>query len=336
MTARADRAALEWALALADRVVALTVGPPGRRAFWTGRSAGAPAGGAGLGRRRWASWTSRRWRGSSPRPSAGSLRTSSWPASGGWPAPPAPSPRSWPRTSGGPGRRRHPAWPRGGRARRRAAASGRPARGARRPLPGRRHRDRGLRRAALRVGSARGAPRRAAATRPGPRRTSGSRRSAVRAAVRLRVDRVDWPRPRPRRTAARPGRPARSAAERLRQLVGGGRPGAGPSARRPRRRPAWWRATPSGRRPHHGLPGAERLRVSARKERRHERLRLPARRVQRRRAGSSTARWPRARAPRPRSTARAGSSATPTSRSSPTAPGTRSASWASRWSTASS
>jgi len=42
----------------------------------------------------------------------------------------------------------------------------------------------------------------------------------VRAAVRLRVDRLDWPRPRPRRTAA--PAPARSAAERLRQLTGGG------------------------------------------------------------------------------------------------------------------
>jgi electron transfer flavoprotein beta subunit len=47
---------------------------------------------------------------------------------------------------------------------------------------------------------------------------------AVRAAVRLRLVRVDWPRPRPRRTAT--PAPARSAAERLRQLVGGGeRPG---------------------------------------------------------------------------------------------------------------
>jgi electron transfer flavoprotein beta subunit len=43
---------------------------------------------------------------------------------------------------------------------------------------------------------------------------------AVRASVRLRLGRVDWPRPRARRAAAAP--PARSAAERLRQLVGGG------------------------------------------------------------------------------------------------------------------
>jgi len=46
---------------------------------------------------------------------------------------------------------------------------------------------------------------------------------AVRGMVRARVDRVDWPRPRPRRTAqaAAPAGP-RSAADRLRQLVGGG------------------------------------------------------------------------------------------------------------------
>ena len=45
----------------------------------------------------------------------------------------------------------------------------------------------------------------------------------IRGAARLRVERVDWPRPRPRRTAAAaaPG-PTRSAADRLRQLVGGG------------------------------------------------------------------------------------------------------------------
>jgi electron transfer flavoprotein alpha/beta subunit len=55
--------------------------------------------------------------------------------------------------------------------------------------------------------------------------------SAVRSAVRVRVDRVDWPRPRPRRTpAAAPAGAARSAADRLRQLVGGGRPAAGPGA----------------------------------------------------------------------------------------------------------
>jgi electron transfer flavoprotein beta subunit len=55
---------------------------------------------------------------------------------------------------------------------------------------------------------------------------------AVRAFVRLRLSRVDWPRPRARRTAA--PAPARSAADRLRQLVGGGRPGpaaAGPESR---------------------------------------------------------------------------------------------------------
>jgi len=50
----------------------------------------------------------------------------------------------------------------------------------------------------------------------------GLTEGAVRAAVRLRLDRVDWPRPRPRRTAAAaPAGPPRSAADRLRQLVGG-------------------------------------------------------------------------------------------------------------------
>ena len=50
----------------------------------------------------------------------------------------------------------------------------------------------------------------------------------VRGAVRLRLDRVDWPRPRPRRTAAvATTGPVPSAADRLRQLVGGGSPRAG-------------------------------------------------------------------------------------------------------------
>jgi electron transfer flavoprotein beta subunit len=54
---------------------------------------------------------------------------------------------------------------------------------------------------------------------------------AVRAAVRLDVRRVDWPRPRPRRTAAPPAPgPPRSAADRLRQLVGGQGVGAGRGA----------------------------------------------------------------------------------------------------------
>jgi electron transfer flavoprotein beta subunit len=51
----------------------------------------------------------------------------------------------------------------------------------------------------------------------------GLDRDSVAAAVRLRVERVDWPRPRPRRTAAAaPAGAPRSAADRLRQLVGGG------------------------------------------------------------------------------------------------------------------
>jgi electron transfer flavoprotein beta subunit len=58
----------------------------------------------------------------------------------------------------------------------------------------------------------------------------GLTEGAVRAAVRVHLDRVDWPRPRPRRTAtAVQAGPARSAADRLRQLVGRGA-GAGQSA----------------------------------------------------------------------------------------------------------
>jgi electron transfer flavoprotein beta subunit len=55
---------------------------------------------------------------------------------------------------------------------------------------------------------------------------------AVRSAVRLHLGRVDWPRPRPRRTAvgATVGAAPRSAAERLRQLVGGGEGRPGPAA----------------------------------------------------------------------------------------------------------
>jgi electron transfer flavoprotein beta subunit len=54
----------------------------------------------------------------------------------------------------------------------------------------------------------------------------------VRAAARLRLGRIDWPRPRPRRTAAPPAPgPARSAADRLRQLVGGGSGASSGSAR---------------------------------------------------------------------------------------------------------
>jgi electron transfer flavoprotein alpha/beta subunit len=57
--------------------------------------------------------------------------------------------------------------------------------------------------------------------------------AAVRAAVRLRLGGVDWPRPRPRRTAA--AAPPRSAAERLRQLVAGG-PGRASAAPAPESR----------------------------------------------------------------------------------------------------
>jgi hypothetical protein len=57
---------------------------------------------------------------------------------------------------------------------------------------------------------------------------------AVQAWVRLQVSGVDWPRPRPRRTAA--VAPARSAAERLRQLVGGGSPARASAATAPESR----------------------------------------------------------------------------------------------------
>jgi electron transfer flavoprotein beta subunit len=56
----------------------------------------------------------------------------------------------------------------------------------------------------------------------------------VRAAVRLRLGRIDWPRPRPKRTATvAPAGSARSAADRLRSLVrgGGGSGGSAGSAR---------------------------------------------------------------------------------------------------------
>jgi hypothetical protein len=54
---------------------------------------------------------------------------------------------------------------------------------------------------------------------------------AVAAAVRLRVERVDWPRPRARRTAVTaPAGAPRSAADRLRQLVGGGKAAGGAAA----------------------------------------------------------------------------------------------------------
>jgi hypothetical protein len=66
----------------------------------------------------------------------------------------------------------------------------------------------------------------------------------IRGAVRLHQGGIDWPRPRPRRTAAAPpaGSP-RSAADRLRQLVGGG---AGPGRSAP--------ATPAASGPVEGDP----------------------------------------------------------------------------------
>ena len=152
VTARADRAALEWALTLADRVAVVTVGPPavGGRAR-VGARPGRRPGGEDLGRRP-----------GRARPRVdGADRLRGRPAdrSGRRGRRRARSRRRHRRPAGARGRaprlaerrRRHPACPRGGRARRRAAPSGRPPGGARRPVPGRRHRGRGLRRAALRV-----------------------------------------------------------------------------------------------------------------------------------------------------------------------------------------
>ena len=235
VTAPADRAALEWALALAGRAAALTVGPP---------EAGA---GAGLVGGRGAERTVRIWDDgldgldlaalapSSPPPSGGSLPRSSSPESAGSRAPRAPSLPSWPRISAG------PAWTaRSGSDARRTRSSSSGASGAvvartRRALAGGGHGDGGLRRAALRAGAR---PERGG----GPCHEIwtladlGLAAEDLRAAARLRVERLDWPRPRPRRTAkaAAPSGP-RSAADRLRQLVGGGAGAAraGPAAAAP-------------------------------------------------------------------------------------------------------
>ena len=318
---------------LADRVVALTVGPPASEDVldWAlGRGAAEAV--AGLGRRRSTSSTSRRWRGSSRPPSAGSLpdvvvagERGLAGATGALPALLA-ARLGWPWST---------------------APSGSPARSselvAERRLPGGRREELAVPCPAVVTVTADSvepryvsvAARRAAST-PRPRdlvawRTSASRQRRCGPRSGSALVQVDWPRPRPRRTAARRRRPARPPSACASSWAADARSAGGGARVAPRRgRP------PSGRRSHHGLPGAERLRVSRTIGARHERVRLPARRVQRGDAGSSTARWPRARAPRPRSTARIGSSPTPTSRSWPIAPGTRSASSASRWSTASS
>jgi hypothetical protein len=135
-----------------------------------------------------------------------------------------------------------------------SSSSGAPGgrRGARRPVPGRRTWPR-FRRAALRVGRAR---RDAARGHETWSLADLGLTEAVRAAVRS-AGRVDWPRPRPRRTRRSGGSVARPPTA------------SASSSRRPRRRrtklrqPArvWSRATPRGRRPHHGLPRAARFRV---------------------------------------------------------------------------
>ena len=230
VTARADRAALEWALRLADRVVVLTVGPPevGGRAR-VGARPGRWSGGQDLGRRARACSTSGRWRESSPPPSGGSPRTSSVAgerglagATGALPALVA-AHLGWPSVDGAirlareedelvverrlpGGRREELAVPCPGvvtvaadSVEPRYVSVRRPARrGAARPrdLVAGGPRSHGERRA--RGGEGPGGPGGLAAAAAPPDGRGG------------------------------PGGPARSAADRLRQLVGGGRAGAGP------------------------------------------------------------------------------------------------------------
>ena len=232
VTARADRAALEWALTLADRVV-VAHGRPSRvggRAR-VGARPGRRPGGEDLGRRARRRSTSGRWRGSSPRPSGGSLRTSSSPASAVSPAPPAPCRRSWPRTSAG----RASTAPSGSPARRTSSSSSGAFRAAAaRSSPSRARASSPWPRTPSSRATCRSAPgarRRDAATRPGRWRTSVSRRAPC--ARRCGSAWTAWTgrgRDPAGPPAAAPAGAARSAADRLRQLVGGGRPAAGPGA----------------------------------------------------------------------------------------------------------
>ncbi len=231
VTARADRAALEWALSLTDRVVVLTVSPPrseGVLAWALGR-------GAGRAVRIWDDALDALDLGSMARVVSAAVRRIAPDvvvagerglagATGALPALVA----------------AHLGWPSVDGAIRLAREEDelvveRRLRGGRReelavPCPG-----------VVTVAADSAEPRyvsiraRRDAARRGHETWSladlGLTEGAVRAAVRSRLDRVDWPRPRPRRTtAAVPAGPARSAADRLRQLVGGGRAGAGQSA----------------------------------------------------------------------------------------------------------
>jgi electron transfer flavoprotein beta subunit len=231
VTARADRAALEWALRLTDRVVVLTVSPPrseGVLAWALGR-------GAGRAVRIWDDALDALDLGSMARVVSAAVRRIAPDivvagerglagATGALPALVA----------------AHLGWPSVDGAIRLAREEDelvveRRLRGGRReelavPCPG-----------VVTVAADSAEPRyvsiraRRDAARRGHETWSladlGLTEGAVRAAVRSRLDRVDWPRPRPRRTAAAvPAGPARSAADRLRQLVGGGSAVAGRSA----------------------------------------------------------------------------------------------------------
>ncbi len=213
VTAPADRAALEWALALADRAVVLTVGPPEAEDVldWAlGRGATGADQGLGRGARR--SWTCRRWRASSRAAVAPdrSRRRRGRRAGAGR------RHRRPPRARGRASRlavrrRRHPARPRG-RARswpsggcRAAGARSSPSRAPRR------HRD-----AADSVEPRYVSVRRAGATRDAEGHETwsladlGLTAEAVRAAVRLRLGGSTGPgrgpAGRPRIAGARPGR----------------------------------------------------------------------------------------------------------------------------------
>jgi electron transfer flavoprotein beta subunit len=222
VTGRGDRAALEWALALTDHVVALTVGPPTSRdvlAWALGR-------GATRGVRIWDAALEELDLAAMTRVVAAAVRRIAPDvvvagerglagATGALPALLA-ARLGWPSVNGA---------IRLGREERELVAERRLSGGRREelavPCP-----------AVVTVTADSVEPRyvsvraRRAATRRGHETWSLGdlelTAESVRAAVRLRLGRLDWPRPRPRRTAA--AAPARSAAERLRQLVGGGRP----------------------------------------------------------------------------------------------------------------
>ena len=223
MTARADRAALEWALGLADRAVALTVGPPeaGSALAWAlGR-------GAARAVRVWDEALGELDLSATARVLSAAVRRIAPDvvlagerglagATGALPALVA-AHLGWPCVDGA---IRLAGEPREIVVERRLGGGRREELGV--PCP-----------AVIGVTADSVEPRyvsvgaRHAAARRGHDAWSladlGLTPDAVRGAVRLRVERVDWPRPRPRRTAvAASAGPPRSAADRLRQLVGGG------------------------------------------------------------------------------------------------------------------